>query len=451
MKKTILVIVSIMLLAALTLGVTACGKSGGGASGKTTVTVLNYTDLTTSNAAADQKWTWDTFKAANPDINLVIEDLYNEPFHQKTEAYAASGNLPDVLFVWPSGRSTTLHEKRLLKDLGPFIDRDGLRSKFTAVALDPSQQASGYLAMMSQGMTASHAFFVNLEVLNDCGLQPARTYAELKAQVPVLRAKGYETVIMPNKDTWVMQSCLFSAIAGRFCGAGWENDVLAGTAKFTDAPFVNALQLIKSLYTDGVIAPSSLGMDYGDGPGLFATNKGAYYIDGDWRTGDFTTDSSTGQALISPSRQNNFRITVFPDIEGAKINKSTSVILATGWAMSASVPAGSPREDAAWRVIKWLTGVEVLTLGIEHGTFATTSRTDIDVGKLNLEPLQIANGNLGREYTTGTCVIDGVFHSDIFNPLNDGLQELGLGSKTAQQVAAETQRAFDTAKAEGKF
>jgi raffinose/stachyose/melibiose transport system substrate-binding protein len=451
MKKTILIIVSIMLLASLTLGVTACNKSKGDTSGKTSVSILNYADMTQSNTAADQRWTWDTFKQRNPDVNLVIEDLFNEPFHQKTEAYAASGNMPDVMYVWPSGRSTSLHQNRLLKDLSPLVQKDGLRNAYTAVALDPAQQASNYLAMIPQAMTASHAFYVNLEVLNDCGLQPAKTYSELKAQVPVLKAKGYETVIMPNKDTWVMQSCLFSAVAGRFCGAGWENAVLAGSKKFTDADFVNALQFIKSLYTDGVLAPSSLGMDYGDGPGLFATNKGAYMIDGDWRAGAFTTDSSTGQALISPSRQNNFRITVFPDIEGAKLNKSTSVILGTGWGMSASIPSGSEKEDAAWRVIKWLTGVEVLTLGVEHGAFANTSRTDIDISKLALEPILIANGNLGKEYTTGTCVIDGVFHSDIFNPLNDGLQELGLGSKTAQQVAAETQRAFDTAKAEGKF
>jgi raffinose/stachyose/melibiose transport system substrate-binding protein len=451
MKKTILVIVSIMLLAALTLGVTACGRSGGGASGKTTLNVLNYADLTNANGAADRNWTFDTFKQRNPDVNLVIEDLYDEAFHQKTEAYAASGSMPDVLFVWPSGRSTSLHENRLLKDLGPFIQRDGLRGSYTAIALDPSQQASNYLAMIPLTTTSTHAFFINMEVLNDCGLQPARTYAELKAQVPVLRAKGYDTVIMANSGSWVMQSCLFSAVAGRFCGENWENAILSGRAKFTDADFVNALQFIRTLYTDGVILPSTLGMDYGEAPGLLSTNKGAYMIDGDWRVGAFITDADTGQALISPSRQNNFRITVFPDIEGAKINKSTSGVPGTGWAMSASIPSGSEKEDAAWRLIKWLTGVEVQTLGVEHGSYSSAANTGVDTSKLNLEPIQITMGNFGNEYSTITCVIDAVFHSDVFNPLNDGLVELGLGSKTAQQVATETQRAFDAAKAAGKF
>jgi raffinose/stachyose/melibiose transport system substrate-binding protein len=450
-KRMLVGLILTALSVSLIMGGCQKKKADGDTAGKTTVSVLNYADMTVANTASDQKWTWDTFRQRNPDVNLVIEDQFNEPFHQKTEAYAASGNLPDVLYVWPSGRSTSLHQNKLLKDLGPLVARDGLKNYYVPIAMDPSQQASNYQAMIPLTMTASHAFYINMEVLDACGLQPAKTYAELKAQVPVLKAKGYETVIMPNKDTWVMQSCLFSAVAGRFSGAGWENAVIAGQAKFTDADFVKALEFIRTLYADGVLAASSLGMDYGDGPGLFATNKGAYYIDGDWRVGAFITDASTGEALISPARQVNFKMTVFPDIEGAKINKSTSVILGTGWAMSAAIPADSAKEDAAWRLVKWLTSNEVQTLGIEHGAYSTAARTDIDVSKLNLEPIQRAAGNMGKEYTVGTCVIDGVFHSDVFNPLNDGLQEIGLGKKTPQQVAADIQRAFDTAKAAGKF
>jgi len=414
------------------------------ASGKTTLKVLNYTDLTVANAAAFEKWMWETFLKANPDVAIDKEDLFNEPFHDKTNAYIASGNVPDVMYVWPSGRSTGLHEKKLLKDLTPLIKKDNLQSKYLPIALDPSQQASGYQAMLPQSVTASHAFYVNTEVLDECGLKPAKTYAELKAQVPVLNAKGYETVIMPNKDTWVMQSCLFSAIAGRFCGAGWENKILSGQAKFTDPDFVAALNFIRQIYADNVISKNALGIDYGEGPGLFATKKSAYYIDGDWRVGAFLTDKSTGEALISPEKQKKILVTVFPDIEGAKINKTTSTIVGVGYAMSAAIPEGSAKEDAAWRLIKWLLGPEVLSRRLEDGGLATPTRTDIDLSKIKLEPMQVAVGNLGNEYNVGTCVIDGAFHADVYTPINDGLVELGLGQKTGAQVAATVQAAYNT-------
>jgi raffinose/stachyose/melibiose transport system substrate-binding protein len=392
-----------------------------------------------------------TFQENNPDVSILLETGYNEPWHQKVAAYAASGNIPDVLFVWPSGRSTALYDRKLLKDLTPLINRDGLRSSFLPVAFDPSQFINNTVAMITRGTTASHAFLTNMEVLQACGLQPARTYAEMVQQVPILKARGYETVIMACQDTWVMQSCLFSMVAGRFCGVDWEKKILAGTAKFTDANFVAALDFIRRMYADGVILPSTLGLPYGEGPGQFATNKSAYFIDGDWIVGEFLTDRSTGLALIPPARQPNIRIGVFPDIEGAVLNSSSSVILATGWAMSAAIPAGSQKEDAAWRLIKWLTGREVLTRTIQDGTFASSSRTDINLAALTLEPLQVTMANMGQTYQTGTVVIDGAFHADVFTPINDGLAEIGLGAKTPQQVAQEAQAAFDRGRARGDF
>jgi raffinose/stachyose/melibiose transport system substrate-binding protein len=409
--------------------------------------VLNYLDMTGANSANEIEEVWTAFEKANPDIRIIREDLFNDPYHNKVEAYAAANQMPDLVYAWPSGRSTTLHTQRLLKDLGPLAQRDGLAASMAAGALDPKAQGAGYLGILSRAMTSSHAFYVNNEVLRDAGLTPAKTYAELKAQVPILRARGYDTVLMANQDTWVMQSCLFSVIAGRFCGEGWEERILSGQAKFTDSDFVAALNFVKTLYDDGVISQATITTDYGSVIGQFATNRGAYLIDGDWRIGAFITDQSTGQALISPERQQNFQISVFPDIEGAKINKSTSGVLGTGFGISSAIPAGSAKEEAAWRLLKWLSGKEVQSWMLQAGAITTPSRTDIDVSNFNLEPLQKAGSALATQYNITTVVIDAAFHSDVHTPINDGLQEIGIGSRTPAQVAQNVQRAYDAWKA----
>ncbi|MDR3283710.1 MAG: extracellular solute-binding protein [Treponema sp.] len=443
-KKLVLV-----ALASLAVFAAGCKKkeAAAGSGNQIELRVLNYMELTAPNAATERERVWGAFEKANPDIKIVREDLYNDPFHQKVEAYAAAGRLPDVLYVWPSGRSTTLHTQKLLKDLLPLLEKDGLTSLYTAAALDPAAQGGGYIAMLPRAITSSHAFYVNTEVLTAAGLTPAKTYAELKAQVPVLKAKGIETVIMDNESDWVMQSCLFSAIAGRFGGEGWEKIILSGQAKFTDPDFVNALQFIDTLYKDGVLNRTSLTAAYGDGIGKFSNNQGAYLIDGDWRIGMFITDKSTGQAVISPERQNNFLMTIFPDIEGEKLHQSTSTVLGTGWAMSAAIPSGSAKEEAAWRLIKWLSGTEVQTYMLETGGIATPTVTNIDISSLNLEPLQIAASNFGSQYEAGTVVIDGAFEGEVHVPINVGLQEIGMGDKTPQQVAETIQRAFENWKA----
>jgi raffinose/stachyose/melibiose transport system substrate-binding protein len=451
MKQEKKVLLSVLVLTLLAGAVFAGGRGqsspGSASGGQVELRVLNYFDMTAANATLEISRVWGDFEKANPDIKLIREDLFNDPFHNKWEAYAAAGQLPDVIYVWPSGRSTTLHTQRLLKDLTSLAKRDGLDKFYTPVSLDPSQQSSGYLAMIPRAITSSHAFYINNEVLRAAGLSPAKTYAELKAQVPILKAKGYETVIMPNQDSWVMQSCLFSMVAGRFCGEGWEQKILSGQAKFTDPDFVAALNFIKALYDDGVINRSSLTTAYGDGIGPFATDKSAYYIDGDWRVGAFITDQSTGQAVIPPAKQRNYTITVFPDIEGAKFNASTSAILGTGWAMSAAIPAGSPKEEAAWKLVKWLSGKEIQTYLLETGGITTPTRTDIDVASLTLEPLSIEASKLGTKYTRSTIVIDGSFEAEVHEPINEGLQAIGMGSQTPQQVAQAAQRAFDSWKA----
>jgi raffinose/stachyose/melibiose transport system substrate-binding protein len=432
-------IMGIFLIALLVLSAfSACKKDD-----RVTLKVLYYLEATAPNAIADANLWFGTFEKDHPNVRIERENLFDEPFHDKTRAYAAAGELPDVLYVWPSGRSDYLHDQHLLKDLTPFINRDGIRNLYLPLTMDPSQQQAGYMAMIPQGITTTHAFFINMEVLNDCGLQPARNYAELKAQVPVLRAKGYETVLIPAQSDGVVQSARFSMFAGRFGGADWHEKILSGQAKFTDPDFVNALDFVRQLYADNVILRTAVGVDYGEGPGMFANNQGAYYIDGDWRVGAFLTDPDTRQALIPPAKQNNIRISVFPDIPGAKINSSSSVILGVGYAMSAAIPSGSAREQAAWDLVKYMTGKEVSELRTEHGGTPTPSRTDLNFAAMNLEPMQKAIGALGNEFSTATVVIDGVFASEVYLPINTGLIEIAMGRRTPQQVAADVQSAYD--------
>ena len=100
-----------LLVSLLLLGAFAAAKD------PVVVRVLYYFDATSPGAQREIAEVWEAFDKANPDIKIVREDLFNEPFHQKTEIYAATGQLPDVIYMWPGGRSTTLHTKKLVKDL----------------------------------------------------------------------------------------------------------------------------------------------------------------------------------------------------------------------------------------------------------------------------------------------------------------------------------------------
>ncbi len=443
--------VSILALALLMVVSSAFAqgtKEDSAAAGQVELTVLNYIDMSEPNSANEVAMIWDKFSAENPDIKIVREDLFNEPFHQKTEAYVASGQLPDVLYMWPSGRSTSLHTTNSVKDLMPLLEKDGLVDSYNPATLVP--QFGGFLGELPNGITTTHMLYVNTKVLKDNGFAMPKSYAEMKAMVKPLKAKGIDLIAMDNMDAWVMQSCLFSMVVGRFGGVDWYTELENGQTSFNDAWFIKSLELIEDMYASEMIKRNSLTSPYGSSRGRFASGKAAFYIDGDWSTGAFQTDITTGQALISPEDQKNFELVVMPSLPGEVISNSNSGVVGTGFGMSANLASGSAKEEAAWRLIKFLQGEYVQTYRLSTGaSFPSNLNVDVDkvVKEANLEPFVAKRAAYYEKYNTITPVVDGVLAGDVNNAVNIGLQEIGLGKKSPAQVGQAVQKAWDSWKA----
>lgn len=424
---------------ALVLGLVALIVAGASAADKTTLKFLYYIDATQAGFAEDQAM-WQKFQAANPDIDLQMEILFSQAYHQKLSAYIAAGQVPDVMYLWPALRdsSALIHQQKLAYDLKKVLPAD-LLSKFVAPALDPKQQASNQLTELPQSFTYTTVMYANTGLLKSLGLKLPTTYAELKAMVPKLKAKGIQTVALPNADKWPAQSCVFSTITGRVVGDEFIDDVKAGKAKFTDKAFVGALEFFAQMYKDGVIDKSTVSIGYGDGPGLFASGKAAFIIDGDWRVGAYVTDKSTGKALIDPAKQKtDFDLINFPAIPGEKNKLTVSAIAGVGLGISKDLTGA--KLEAAKKLLMWYYGPEFQLEKLETGAYIPT-RTDVKSAKL--EPLSVKLPVYYASIPKTTYVLDGVLDPSVFNPLNDGLQALGLGVKTPTEVAAEMQKAQD--------
>jgi raffinose/stachyose/melibiose transport system substrate-binding protein len=408
---------------------------------QTTLNFLYYIDATQAGYEEDQAY-WQKFRDDNPDVDLQMEILFSQAYHQKLSAYIAAGQLPDVMYMWPTTRdsSALLHSQKLVKDLAPLLGKDFL-SNFVAPALNVNAQSSKMLAELPQSFTYTTVMYTNKKLLSDLGIPLPKTYAALKAMVPKLRVKGVQTILLPDGDQWPAQSCLFSTVAGRMLGDAWIDRVNAGKAKFTDPAFVAALTFVKTMFTDGVINWSNIQQPYGDGPGLFAAGKAAFIIDGDWRQGAYLTDKASGKALIAPEAQaTDFAFLNFPAIPGEKNPGVVSAIAGVGLGISAAIPAGSDKEKAAVRLLKWYYGPEFSQMKLETGAFIPTRK---GVTSEKLEPFTTMMPQYYSSIAKTCYVLDGVLDPSVFNVLNAGLQSIGLGAKTPAQVAAEMQKAMD--------
>ncbi|OGD32937.1 hypothetical protein A2V94_01700 [Candidatus Atribacteria bacterium RBG_16_35_8] len=389
------------------------------------LTVLNYLDITSPEAKA---WdaTVEAFNAKYPNITLKIENSFGEAYHQKLAALAAAGDLPDVMYLWPGGRSAEIYKNELTEDLYPFLGPD--KDKFVPAAVTP--QWDGKLYELPIGITATHVMYVNTKLLIDLGLTMPKTYGELVAMVPKIKEAGLYPILMPNKAAWVMQSCLFSALVGRIAGQDWLDALIAGEASFTDQEFVDSLAFVKDMYDTGLLPPQSIQLEYGDGPNLFATGRSPFMIDGDWRVGALVP-------LLSEEEQENFELTVFPDIAGQKGESgSTSTVAATGFGMKAGLTGD--KVDAAWKWIYFFAGPQAAEIRlIEQGMIPTYI---MDLSAYDISPLAVKRGAFYPEHS-GTYVLDDKITGEPINILNIGLQELALGNTTPEKLAAEIEAA----------
>jgi raffinose/stachyose/melibiose transport system substrate-binding protein len=430
MKKSFFLALALLLVVGMSLSAE-----------RTPLRFLYYIDASQAGYVEDQA-IWQKFRDRNPDIDLQMEILFNEPYHEKLGAYIAGGKIPDVIYMWPSERSSSaiLHKMKLMKDLRPLLGEDFL-SNFVAPALDPKQQASSQLSELPQSITYTTVMYANKKLLADNGFGLPKTYADLKAMVPRLKAKGIQVITLPDGDGWQMQSCLFSTVVGRLLGNEWVDQVKTGEAKFTDSEYVNALAFIDTMFKDGVIPRADMMLGYGDGPTLFASGKAAFIIDGDWRQGFYITNTETGKALIPPKRQaSDFAFINFPAIPGEKNPGVVSAIAGVGLGMAAAVPKGSDREKAAVRLLKYYYSPEVQKIKLETGAFIPTRK---GVTSEKIEPFTQMMPKYYASIGDICYVLDGVLDPGVCNNfINKGLQEIGLGTKSPEDVAAETEKAM---------
>jgi raffinose/stachyose/melibiose transport system substrate-binding protein len=436
-KKILFALLAVTLVVATAL--VGCGPK------QVTLKVLNYQQADQAGYQEDVKL-WQDFQKANPDIKLDMEVLFNDPYHQKLEAYAAAGTLPDVFYVWPGGRSAVIHEKKLAKDLGQLIGADYLKD-FSDAATNPNNQLGKYLVELPQAFTYTSVMYVNVKLLKDNGFDPPKTYDDLKKMVPKLKAKGIATMLLADKDGWPAQSCLFSTIVGRIAGDKFIDDVVAGNAKLTDKPFVDALTVYQNFIKDGIIQKSDFNVGYGEAAAMFASGKAAIYIDGDWRTGAYITDKTSGKALIDPAAQeSDFALMPLVSLPGEANPGVLSAVAGCGWAISGSIPAGSAKEKAAVRLWKYLYSPEVQAIRFGTGAYVPT-RKDV---KANVEPLVAKVPKFYAENPNTCYVLDGVLDPSVYNVLNNDLIAIGLGTSNAAKSAADVAKAFDTWKASQK-
>jgi raffinose/stachyose/melibiose transport system substrate-binding protein len=322
---------SVALLTAGALAMSACGSSGPDASsGKASAWAL-------TGQQATIKASFDSWNSANPDKNVAVQFFENDAFKQKIRTAIGSGDSPTLVWSWGGGTLKSYVEAKRLVPL----DNSLTEKIFPAIAANG--EVDGKLYAAPNNTVQPVLLYFNQDVLKGAGIDsPPATWDELLTDVKTLRAAGVAPLSIGGSSKWP-QLMWLEYLTDRIGGPEVFNAIQNGEANAWSNPAViEALTKIQELENAGgfIDGYQSVATDNSADTALVYTGKAAMILQGAWAYADIKTAApnfvASGGLGWAP----------FPTVEGGKGNPTAVVGNASNyWSISAD--SSKEQQDAA--------------------------------------------------------------------------------------------------------
>jgi len=426
MKKLAKVFFVLVLAFVLVPFATANSKGDAGASEKVVVKTMAYGD---NSNAEGVNWVRivDAFEAANPNIDIDYELLYDEAYHQKVVARLASGDIPDLAYMGADARwGAPWKEAGQQYDHRSIIDKD-----FYDLSLIPPMGPNGEIYEIPLGTSnITTVLYANKALINELGFDLPKTYEDMVKMVPAAKAAGLEVVSIDGADGWAWGSCLMSAFVARMTGdAQWVSKAVAGERSFTDPEFVKALTMLDTMVKDGVISSKSVLVDYGTNMSNYSNGKALFVVQGQWAAG----------GIENPAVADNTVMMAWPKLPGEKAATAGSVAAAiqVGYGLTKSGASDPKVAEAAMKFLSYLFSEPETTQRLRDGGIVAPIlkgyQVPDDLPSIVKQKVGLAQSALNTE------VIDAFLSGAPNDALNAGMQKIVSGQATPAEVAAEVQ------------
>jgi len=237
----------------LAAALTSCGGDDSGSSSETKSITLWMYPVIGDQAASDAYWqkVEKDFEAANSGIDLKLE---NQPWANREEKVAAafSGKKgPDVLLMIPD-QIPQYVASGSLEPVDDVVEPD--KDKFLPAAI-PGLTVEGkiYGAPIYHTVTST---MYNKTILAKAGIaEPPETWDEIKAAAPKIKAAGFSTLDY-SASPEASLNLNFYPLLWQAGGKVFADD--GKSVAFNQAPGLEALTFLKSLWDEGGIPKSAL-------------------------------------------------------------------------------------------------------------------------------------------------------------------------------------------------
>jgi raffinose/stachyose/melibiose transport system substrate-binding protein len=235
------------------------------------------------------------FEAKYPNIHIEFKPTPPADYNGVLDTKLQGGTAGDLITCRPFDASLKLFQAGYLTSLN---DLPGM-ANFGDVAKSAWITDDGKDTFCVPMASVIHGFFYNKDIFDKYGLKPPTTKEEFMAVLKTLKDKGETPLVMGTADQWEAATMGFQNIGPNYWkGEEGRKALIAGTAKFTDQPYIQTWQDLADwapYLPDGYQSEK-----YPDSQTFFTLGKGAIYPTGSWEISQFEKDSGFNLGIFKP-------------------------------------------------------------------------------------------------------------------------------------------------------
>ena len=349
------------------------------------------------------------FEKTHPDIHVTYTAHEAKAYNTILTTALAGGSGPDIIHTRAYGSLENISGAGYLEPLDGKVDMSNIPADLvrgTTLRADGKVYAVPFA-------TQTVLVYYNKDIFDAQGLTPPSTWDEFKDVAEKLKAAGITPLANGTADGWTIEVAS-GAIMPNFYGPDFFGEVTSGKTTFADPRYVTALERMAEL---APYMPQGFeGVDYATMKALFTSGSAAMFIGGSWE--------------IPGWRKAGLDFGFMP---GPAAKAGNDRLVATWLDGGYGVNAASPNKEAALEFIRFTATKQFAQMLADK-----LSNVPAVQGAVPKDPALAEIIKLQEHQTPYIMLVAFRFKKPTGSTLlQDGLQQLLTGAKTAEQVAKD--------------
>lgn len=437
---------AVAAVCAVAVGIAGC-KAKTAESAESEEIVINLMHFSTSeesegNGGSDGMRTMIAeWAAANSGVTLNQNVLANAEYKTQIATMAAAGDLPDVFLI--QGMNTKAWAKQgLVMDMTDIIKSSPYYGDYNMPYFTPFRDGDKMYALPCLTGGTCTVVVYDKAAWKEAGFAAfPSTWEEVKKANEYFKANGKTCAIaFGNGGQWQANSCFLSALGDRYTGPAWFQSIIDKSgAAFTDESFVKALECTKELFQSGIFNADFNSVTNEDAREYFIAGDIPAFIGGNW-------DASYIAANLKESDKemyDNMSFAVLPQPADASFDANGQNIgLGYGIALNAKLKDEPEKLKKCIDLAYKLTGPDFATfVATKYALGGLTKVASVDLTKFDRVDQEFYKYSYVD--TTPCEIYDSYIDPAVWSVCNTGLQSLLNGDGSAEQLAADIQKAYE--------